>query len=1184
MGVNWTTDQRHAIECRKGSVLVSAAAGSGKTAVLVERVIRRLTDKDNPCSAEDLLIVTFTRAATAQMREKIGAAILKRLSEDPTDRHLRRQYMLLPFAKICTIDSFCNDLVRENFHALGISPDYSLLDNETAVIMKNDVCEAMLERAYEEDLDGRFSELSDMMSSGSSDEDFAKLIIKMYDISTAYPFPDLWLDSLIGEYSQPDINKSRWGGIIKKYVCDMLDYCVSSSRDMMTAMESDPIVADAYGAAVQSDINMYAELREKINSDWDEALEAFKTVKYMSLGRVPKGYESETKNVVTTARKKLKDLLKKVPGIMCVSSEEHADDMRLLRDPVTKLIELVKQFGREYSAEKDKMNSADFSDILHRALNLLAVSDGSGGYIKTDLARELSSHYVEILVDEYQDINEAQDMIFRAISADENNLFTVGDVKQSIYRFRQAMPEIFLRRRSTTHSFESGKYPLGITLGSNFRSRVGVTSCVNYIFRQLMSTEAGELEYDDSEALNAAAKYPERDTPDCELHVVTDKGNRADTLEAQARYVAKYIERTVREGKMLVTKGGALHPASYGDFCILLRTAKNVSSVYANALSERGIPVFSPETGGFFEAAEISFILSLLRVLDNPVQDIPLAAVMLSPLFGFSAGELADIRALAKERLETGETEPLYRSVAVSADEGNEKAAAFLKKIESLRRLSLTLSAGELVRRVCEETGFDAIVGAMPDGERRRLNVGLLCDYAEKYEAAGNLGLSGFIRFIDKVARTSGDLATAARPSENADIVRIMTVHQSKGLEFPICILADMQHAFNERDNTESVLISSSAGLGMKRRTEDGISVYDTASRRAAVITSERMGRSEEMRVLYVALTRAKENLVMVTSVPNPEKGLAKVAVECGIGERANPFAVLRMNNFSDLVLTALMRHPAADELRKLSGVDVPIFLSEKDRFKLKVVVSDSESFMTESANEQKIAAKPVFFNEVQARLDYSDPRSVLSSVPAKRAASDGSERGINREYFASSRPAFMSSGGLTPAQRGTATHKFMQFSDYSAARAGIESELARLVDGGFLSEDEGKAVNIGAAKRFFMSPLAERIFASDNVMREKKFAALFPAKFFYPELTGEAAEEKIVVQGIADCVFVEDGELVIVDYKTDTGVDAEALLDRYSAQLEIYREALSQALGMPVKETLLYSFFMNSTVKVGTA
>lgn len=410
-----------------------------------------------------------------------------------------------------------------------------------------------------------------------------------------------------------------------------------------------------------------------------------------------------------------------------------------------------------------------------------------------------------------------------------------------------------------------------------------------------------------------------------------------------------------------------------------------------------------------------------------------------------------------------------------------------------------------------------------------------------------------------------------------------MTVHQSKGLEFPICILADMQHKFNERDNSDSVLINSYAGLGMKRRTEDGISVYDTAPRRAAVIMSERMGRSEELRVLYVALTRAKENLIMVTSVPNPEKSFAKVAVECGIGEKANPFAVLRMNNFSDLVLTALMRHPSAEELRKLAGIDVPVLNSDKDKFKLKVAVSDSQSVLKKEEESSELRADPVFYDEVRARLDYSDPRSVLSSVPAKRAASDGSERGINREYFASSRPAFMSAGGLTPAQRGTATHKFMQFSNYAAARDNISAELDRLVESGFLSKDEGKAVNVGAVRRFFASPLAGRIFASDSVMREKKFAALFSADFFYPELKDGAAEEKIVVQGIADCVFVEDGKLVIVDYKTDTGVNAEELLERYSAQLEIYREALSQALEMPVKETLLYSFYMNSAVKVGT-
>ncbi len=1181
MSVNWTEDQRHAFECRKGSVLVSAAAGSGKTAVLVERVIRRLTDSDDPCSAADLLIVTFTRAATAQMREKIGAAIMKRLGEEPTDSHLRRQYMLLPFAKICTIDSFCNDLVRENFHALGISPDYTMLDSETVKIMKSDACETVLERAYENDADGSFAALSDMISADSSDRKLQELIIKIYDISTAYPFPERWLDSLIGEYSQPDIEKSCWGGVIEKYLSDMIEYCAASSRDMLESMQYDEYVFAAYGPAVRADLMMYEELKTALGTGWDSALEAFRDAgkRFQKLGSTPRGYDSPAKSAVKTMREKLKKLIKKAPEIMCVSSAEHAEDIELLKEPVSLLIGLVKQFGEEYAREKDRINSADFSDCLHRAISLLVRPEGDG-YAKTELARELSAHYKEILVDEYQDINEAQDMIFRAISADESNLFTVGDVKQSIYRFRQAMPEIFLRRRASTNSYESGKYPMGITLGTNFRSRAGVTSCVNYIFRQLMSEEAGELDYGDSEALNAGASYPERDIPDCELHIVTNPGNRAEVLEAQAEYVAQYIEKAVASG-MQVTRGGELRGASFGDFCILLRTAKDTASVFANVLSKHDIPVFSPETGGFFEAAEISFMLSLMRVLDNPVQDIPLAAVMLSPLFGFNADELSEIRAAAKVRLPAGGSEPLYRSVAAAAGEGNEKAKRFLARLESLRRLSLTLSAGELVRRLCDETGFDAIVGAMPDGERRRLNLDLLCDYAEKYEAAGNLGLSGFIRFIDKIARTSGDLATAAKPSENADVVRIMTVHQSKGLEFPVCILADMQHEFNERDFNDSVLISSESGLGMKRRTEDGISLYDTAPRRAAVISSQRMGRSEEMRVLYVALTRAKENIVMVTSIEKPENKLASLAVSRGMGDRADPFAVLNMNSFSDLVLTALLRHPDAQELRDISGVETDILLSKKDKFRLGVTVGEVDTDGCAPAQSDAERAEPTLIGEVRARLDFEDPRSVLSSVPAKRAASDGSERGINREYFASARPAFMSSGGLTPAQRGTATHKYMQFSDYSAAAADPRAECERLVDMGFLSREEGEAVNLAAIKKFFSSELAARIFACENVMREKKFTALFPISYFYPELEGGLGNETTVVQGIADCAFVEDGELVIVDYKTDMGVTPEALRERYSAQLGIYRAALSQTLGMPVKETLLYSFYLGEAVRV---
>ncbi len=1176
----WTPEQKDAIDSRKGTVLVSAAAGSGKTAVLVERVIRRLTDSETPCSTDNLLIVTFTKAATAQMRERIGAAILKKLADEPSNSHLRRQYMMLPFAQICTIDSFCNDLVRENFHALGISPDYSVIDNETAVIMKREAAERVLERAYERG-DEVFHDLSDLVSTGSSDDSLSMLLQKLYEISTAYPFPDAYFDSLTAEYMTSDINESVFGKIIISYLSDMLDYCIAESENLIERMAEDEQVEKAYATAISSDIRMYEQIKSGLCADWDDALESLKAPVFMKFGSTPKGYDSEVKNLVKTVRDKLKKLIKKASGIMCVTAEEHALDVVKLRKPADMLVGLVKEFSQEYSQMKRQTNSADFSDILHWALDLL-VEYKDGEVQKTALAKELSLRYAEILVDEYQDINEAQDMIFKAVSNDEKNLFMVGDVKQSIYRFRQAMPEIFLRRRASMVDYAGGNYPARIMLGKNFRSRSGVTAAVNYIFRQIMSPSAGELDYDDSEALYVGAKYPDRDIPDAELHIVDVSECEQSSVEAQAAYVARYIKTKVKEG-MLVTKNGELKPASYGDFCILLRSAKNTASVFAQALCEAGIPVFSPETGGFFEAAEISFALSLLRVLDNPVQDIPLAAVMLSPVFGFTADELAELRANRKDESKENGREPLYRCVAATASQGDKKTADFIEKINSLRRLSLTLSAGEIVRRVIDETGYMAIAGAMPDGERRKLNLGLLSDYANKYEQAGNMGLSGFIRFIDRIARTQGDLASAARPSEDADVVRIMTVHQSKGLEFPVCILADMQHKFNERENTASVIVNSTAGIGIKRRADDGISLYDTASRQAAKIMSERMGRSEEMRVLYVALTRAKENLVMVTSLENPEKKLATLAASAGSGDRISPFAALSMGSFSDWVLASLLRHPDAEELRKLADIGSHALFSKKDVFKLKAVVATppEASEIEDDFEEEESVINEELLKKIKERLDYVDERSVLAAVPAKRAASDNSVSGINREYFASARPAFMGTGGLTPAQRGTATHKFMQFSDYTAAKTDVRVERDRLVAHGFLSELEGEAVNIGAVERFFNSSLAERIFKSDNVMREKKFTVFVPASVFLPELPEELGKEKTVVQGIADCAFEENGELVIVDYKTDSNVTEQELLERYSGQLSIYRRALQECLDMPVKETLIYSFSLSKTVEV---
>ena len=1175
----WTPEQQDAMNSRKGTVLVSAAAGSGKTAVLVERVIRRLTDSENPCSTDNLLIVTFTKAATAQMRERIGVAILKKLAEDPPNSHLRRQYMMLSFAQISTIDSFCNDLVRENFHALGISPDYSVLDNETASIMKRDAAERVLERAYEQG-DEVFYDLSDLVSTGSSDESLSALLRKLYEISTAYPFPNEWLDSLTAEYRTTDINESVFGKVILSYLSDMLDYCISESENLLERMAEDEQVEKAYAPAITSDIRMYEQIKTGLCGDWDTALESLSSPMFMKFGSTPRGYDSEVKNLVKTVRDKLKKLIKKAVGIMCVTAEEHAQDVEKLRKPADMLVGLVKEFAQEYSEMKRQINSADFSDILHWALDLL-VERKNGEIQKTALAKELSACYAEILVDEYQDINEAQDMIFKAVSKDESNLFMVGDVKQSIYRFRQAMPEIFLRRRASMVDYAGGNYPARIILGKNFRSREGVTTAVNFIFRQIMSPSAGELDYNDDEALYAGAKYPNRNIPDAELHIVDVSDCENSALEAQAAYTAQYIKNQIDAG-LQVTKNGELKPASYGDFCILLRSTKNTASVFARALSQAGIPVFSPETGGFFEAAEISFALSLLRVLDNPVQDIPLAAVMLSPVFGFTADELALFRANRKEETKENGREPLYRCVAAAAAQGDEKASAFLEKLNSLRRLSLTLSADELVHRVIDETGYMAIAGAMSDGERRKLNLGLLSDYANKYEAAGNMGLSGFIRFIDKIARTEGDLASAAKPSEDANVVRIMTVHQSKGLEFPVCILADMQHKFNERENNASVIVNSVAGIGIKRRAADGISLYDTASRQAAKIMSERMGRSEEMRVLYVALTRAKENLVMITSLENPEKKLASLAASAGSGEKISPFAALSMGSFSDWVLASLLRHPDAEELRKMAGVGSHAFFSKKDTFKLKTVVTTPpETYDFDDVDDEQTDINIELLDRIRENLDFVDTRAALATVPAKRAASDNSVSGINREYFASSRPAFMGSGGLTPAQRGTATHKFMQFSDYAAAKTDVRAERDRLVNMGFLSELEGEAVNVRTVERFFNSPLAKRIFESPNVMREKKFTVFVPASVFSPELPTELGNEKTVVQGIADCAFVENGEIVIVDYKTDSNVTEQELLERYSGQLRINRRALQECLNMPVKSTLIYSFSLGKTIEV---
>lgn len=1168
--VKWTSDQMKAIEGRKGTLLVSAAAGSGKTAVLVERVIRRICDSENPCGVENLLIVTFTNAAAAQMKEKISAAIGKKIALNPDDKRLRRQQLMLPCANICTIDSFCINLVRENFHALGIAPDFGLLDEGKLSILRNKAVTAVAENLHEKG-EPQFKNLCELISDTRDDRKLIDAILKLHSLSQAYPFPEIWLNSLKAEFLNPkDIKESPWGRIILSYISDMAENCIGGIDYCLSVIAEEPELDSAYRAFLCDEKSMFEKFGEKLeNASWDEITEAYSEIAFGRIPSTPRGYTSAAKTTVQSIRDEYKKQFKDIGKVLGISAAEHESDVERLAPVVTELISAVLEFAKEFKRLKDEENGADFSDTLHMALELLVEPDDSPeGYKKTPLALALSENYAEILVDEYQDVNKAQDMIFAALSKNENNLFVVGDVKQSIYRFRQAMPEIFLGRRDKLEEYADGNYPAKVTLGKNFRSRSGVTEIVNYIFAPIMSREAGGLDYDEKEYLEAAASYPEHKEADTEVYLFETP--KTDYSAAQARFAADYIEKSIRDG-VTFSDGGVQRPARYKDFCVLLRSVKNSSAEFIDEFTRRGIPFSCEASGGFLSTPEIMFMMSLLKVIDNPVDDIPLTAVMLSPVFGFTPDDLALMRAAEKKG-------SVYRCVVSAAENGNAKAAEFLERTKNMRRIASTVRAGELVRRLIEETGYSAIVGAMKDSEKRRANLNCFIDLANKYESTGQKGVSGFINYIDKVSE-SGDIASGESKSDAADAVRIMTIHKSKGLEFPVCFVAACEKTYGDYFNREDLVIAPESGVGIK--VNDGAAKYDTLPGLAAKLETKKAEHSEELRVLYVALTRPKEKLVILASSSDWSKKLSSLAAKLRDGERVDPFSVVNFASYSDCILTPLLRHPDAHALRNKAAVDSKICIPCDTPLKTEIIDAFDEKEIIESddfaalPNEETVA-------EIKERLAYVYPYNELNGVVAKRIASNLDSGEIKSEYFASRKPAFMSKDKLTPAQRGTATHRFMQFADYKKASESVADELERLRQGGMLTEAEASAVEQRSVSRFFESELAKRILSADKVYKEYKFSYAIPLCEMHPEIPPEKAEgETVLIEGVADCAFVENGELVIVDYKTDRVSDENELVVHYSEQLGIYRRCLAEVIGLPVKETLIYSFKLDRIVIV---
>ena len=1185
----WTPEQQHAIEARGGTLLVSAAAGSGKTAVLIERCIQRLTDTEHLCRADELLIVTFTRAATAEMRTRLSEAVAKKLSEEPDNTHLQTQQMLLPSAEICTIDSFCGTLVREHFEELGLTPDFRMLDETEVSVLQQSALEQTLEEFYERQ-DPAFLRLSELLSTGRDDASLEENIRRLHTYSRAYPSPEAWLSSAVRLYEDPEPALQ----IVARSLTELLDGALLQWQHAKHLLETERQPETISFEKTLASIDGYCEslhaLRAMVGSgDW----EAFRTtvenwdIPRMGAATVPKEEKETFFSPALEYAKTVKagftksGIRAKLLDYPVGNAEDLSADNESLKPLVQVLCGAVLRFDELYAEAKRAENALDFADTELFALRLLVEDPAADALVRTPLAEALRDRFREILIDEYQDTNRLQDAIFSAISRD--NLFMVGDVKQSIYRFRQAMPELFLERKESYPLYdpEQDTYPASVILGKNFRSREGVLDTVNDMFTQLMSTDAGEIAYDNSEKLyfGAAGKYEPLETPDAEYHVIVPEQG-VDKRAAEAEHIARFIKEEIARSN------AAGKERSYKDFAILLRSTKNVAGTYRKTLLENGIPVYAEQGDGFLEAPEVRTMLSFLTVIDNPVQDVPLLATLLSPLFGFTEDDLAAIRIRTRH-------DKLYKAVLSAAEAGDERCRAFLTELRGYRTLAASCGAGDLLRAVYEKTSYLYLAQSMLGGDQRVANLQQLLDLADRYDVSSSYGLSGFIRHMDRLSEQGGTLSMGATLSPNADVVPIMSIHKSKGLEFPVCILADMNHPFNDDFNKQNVLLHPTLGIGLRGRQEDTGFTYPTLIHRAVRDASRRSERSEALRVLYVAMTRAKEKLVLTAadaptkkSVNDPFVSAAARAAARRYTEGAVPPAeVLQMNSFYQWTLAALLPHPDAAIFRAALPEGAEDCLPRTDRYDSRIAFvldrPDANAEAAEPEAPEPMPADPVLQERFRDRMDYAYPYTALSKTLSKRSASHLQEQSFSTEYFAESRPESMSKGGMTPAERGTCLHKFMQYANFAIAAVDPEKEKQRLVHFGFLLPEEAEVVEAEKVRAFLEDPIAARMGKSPRLLREHKFAILVPAGRFDGTLPEEQAEETVLIQGIIDCAFEEDGGLVLLDYKTDRVRNGEQLADRYRDQLDTYRYALEETTGLPVKEVLLYSFALGKTVPV---
>ncbi len=1188
MAEKLTNEQQSAVDSRERSLLVSAAAGSGKTKVLVERLFSYVEREG--ANLDDFLIITYTRAASSELRGKIAKALNERMERDPGNYHLRQQMLRVYRADIKTVDAFCTSLLRENCHLLGedarghaLRPDFRVLDENEAEVLRGRVLARTLEDFYDHLTSGG-TLLADTLGAGRDDSALEQLVLELHAKLQAQPYEDKWLDAQRAFWrAVPEkIEDTPYGKILLNEVGRKARHCKSLLQRAAQEMCANDALNQKYAPAFLDASYQLEALEGKIAQGWDAARGV--TIAFPRLAAVKDSDGGEMKARMKGLWDNCKETVKGFAELFAASSDEAVEDLRTMAPAMLALIDLTADFSRRYNEEKRRRNAADFSDQEHEAIRLLVAENGE----PTELAALVSTRYREIMVDEYQDTNEVQNRIFDAISCKGENLFTVGDVKQSIYRFRLADPRIFLQHYNTwpplaaADEHESAK----LLLSRNFRSRKEVLEATNFVFRNVLSREMGELDYGEDEMLRPGASYAESSVCGAEFHLLdlpTQTGeHRVRASEAEAAFVADYIHNML-SSKFPVQddKTRELRPVREEDIVILMRSPSTRLLDYRRALESRGICCAADAGEDFFASMEIAVLFSFLQVIDNPRLDVPLIAVLRSPLFGFVPDELAALRSQQR----TGD---FYDALLLSED-GHSKA--FLAVLRSLRDSAAHLSVRELLSEIYRKCNVLGVFGAMHRGAERKENLLAFLELSEDFARAGRQGLFDFVRTL-REQLASGE-AAAMQTTHASSGVRIMSIHKSKGLEFPVVILSDLARRFSNMDFQSSVLVHPQLGLGPVCVDAQRHIQYPTIARQALERTLRREAKAEELRVLYVAMTRAKEKLVMVHTQANAGGRVADLMAlsDCPV----LPEAVDSGKCMGDWIMLPLLQRSEAGALRAFAGQNSEgRFFTEETPWT--VCVHDGLQFAAPAqqsdAAEEECAPQREDLPADFAALSYRYPYAEQTAFPAKLTATQLKGRAIDEEISENTtlpprlrnlcKPKFLAGKtALTGTERGTALHLVMQDLDFfcepneQSVRAQIEAMRAQRK----LTEEQAKAADVHAIVRFLRSDLAARIRKSKQVEREYRFSLLRPVRDF----SSLDADDSVLLQGVVDCFFEEDGELVVVDFKTDhvSRAQLDERAEHYRPQLEVYSMALTRVMGKKVKEKVLYFFSAGEEVRL---